>query len=40
MDNCTKLFRIKKTCLEMLHDRGYLVSQVTRTRTPHSRLLA
>jgi len=29
MDNCTKLFRIKKTCLEMLHDRGYLVSQVT-----------
>ncbi|KAK9832489.1 hypothetical protein WJX81_001238 [Elliptochloris bilobata] len=27
MDNCTKLYRIKKTCMEMLHDRGYLVSQ-------------
>jgi len=40
MDNCTKLFRIKKTCLEMLHDRGYLVSQVTCTRSPHSHLLA
>ena len=27
MDLLTKLYRIRKTCLEMLHDRGYLVSQ-------------
>jgi hypothetical protein len=27
MDETTKLFRIYKTCLEMLHDRGYLVLQ-------------
>ena len=32
MDNCTKLYRIKKTCMEMLHDRGYLVSQVQLAR--------
>lgn len=27
MDSCTKLFRIRKTCLTMLHDRGYLIAQ-------------
>ena len=30
MDEATKLFRIYKTCLEMLHDRGYLVLQARR----------
>jgi DNA-directed RNA polymerase I, II, and III subunit RPABC1 len=28
MDMLTKLFRIRKTCLEMLKERGYLVSEV------------
>ncbi|KAG1664252.1 hypothetical protein FOA52_003506 [Chlamydomonas sp. UWO 241] len=27
MDQLTKLYRIRKTCLEMLKDRGYLVSE-------------
>ncbi|BDA50058.1 DNA-directed RNA polymerases I, II, and III subunit RPABC1 [Coccomyxa sp. Obi] len=27
MDNMTKLYRIRKTCLEMLNDRGYLIAQ-------------
>ena len=31
MDETTKLFRIYKTCLEMLHDRGYLVLQARTT---------
>ena len=30
MDETTKLFRIYKTCLEMLNDRGYLVLQARR----------
>ena len=28
MDTLTKLYRIRRTCLEMLKDRGYLVSEV------------
>ena len=28
MDNLTKLYRIRKTCLEMLNDRQYLIGQV------------
>ncbi|KAK9903534.1 hypothetical protein WJX75_008157 [Coccomyxa subellipsoidea] len=27
MDNMTRLYRIRKTCLEMLNDRGYLIAQ-------------
>ena len=28
MDNLTKHYRIRKTCLEMLNDRQYLIGQV------------
>lgn len=28
MDNLTRLYRIRKTCLEMLRDRGFLITQV------------
>lgn len=28
MDETTKLYRIYKTCLEMLHDRKYVVLEV------------
>lgn len=28
MDNLTRLYRIRKTCLEMLNDRGYLIVKV------------
>ena len=31
MDNLTKHFRIRKTCLEMLNDRQYLIGQVRHT---------
>ena len=31
MDNLTKHFRIRKTCLEMLNDRQYLIGQVRQT---------
>lgn len=47
MDNLTKLYRIRKTCLEMLNDRSYLVAQVIsncslvlfslQVRGPHSK---
>eukprot|EP00955_Chlamydomonas_euryale_P107808 365802-Chlamydomonas_euryale.AAC.10 len=36
MDNLTKLYRIRKTCLEMLKDRGYLVSEVRCPASPPS----
>lgn len=28
MDNATRLYRIRKTCLEMLADRDYVVTSV------------
>lgn len=28
MDFNTRMYRIRKTCLEMLHDRGYLITEV------------
>lgn len=28
MDSCTRLYRVRKTCLEMLQDRGYVVTSV------------
>ncbi|KAK9805678.1 hypothetical protein WJX72_011420 [[Myrmecia] bisecta] len=33
MDNLTRLYRIRRTCLEMLNDRGYLVAQDDLTMT-------
>lgn len=34
MDNLTKLYRIRKTCLEMLNDRQYLIGQVSFWQPP------
>ncbi len=28
MDQCTRLYRVRKTCLEMLQDRGYVITSV------------
>ena len=28
MDNLTRLYRIRRTCLEMLNDRNYLIVKV------------
>ena len=30
MDFAQRMYRIRKTCLEMLHDRGYLITDVRR----------
>lgn len=37
MDNLSRLFNIRKTCLELLRDRNYLISQVGREDWAHLR---
>ena len=29
MDNMTRLYRVRKTCIEMLHDRDYVITTVS-----------
>lgn len=36
MDAATRMYRIRKTCLEMLHDRDYVISEVRATSPVHA----
>lgn len=39
MDAVTRVYRVRRTCFEMLNDRGYLALQASTCRSKQVRLL-